>query len=265
MVKSDPTRKIIELLRIRHEREHWACFVEISTRTGFTGPNRRLDFFAFNVWPSKKYHRIVYEIKVTRSDFNQELANPEKRVTAEELSNECFFVTPVGMVLVDEIPEGWGLLELTGGKGGLRKKKNAKWREIGEPPMWFAAAMARRVADEKPIVPKAIWLWEGKELDSEALEAYVEARAVTRRWEIREEVTADVKKEYSKSWDRLQKVESVVRRYVGFHFVHPDNLEEWFKDNLDPQRDQKVAALFGMMRRLRDQLDRLLEDDSSPK
>lgn len=255
---SNQTRKIIELLRLKHEKAQWACFVEITAGTGSAGFNRRFDFYAFNIWPSGKYHRIVYEIKVSRSDFNAELSRPGKREAAEVLANECFFVLPVGMVRVDEIPEGWGLIELT--KGGLRKKKNAMWRDIGDLPIWYSAAIARRVADEKPKLPKAIWIAEGKELTEESLEEYINSKVLGLRREIRDQITEEMEKKYSDSSARLRKLENVLRSQVGWHFSDPDNLLEWFKANIDRDLDQSKAALFAMLRRLRDQIDKLIEE-----
>ena len=140
------TDVILKLLEFKHEDREWATFKELPNGTGLD-IHRRLDFFALNIWPSKKFQSIGYEIKVSRADFTHELARPEKRSEAEKLCNCCYFVTPCNMVRIDEIPEGWGLYEVD--EGGLKEVKAAKFREIEPYPMSFVAAIARRSCDEK--------------------------------------------------------------------------------------------------------------------
>lgn len=71
------TRQIIELLRHKYPTSEWDTFVELRDGTGSYG-RRYIDFFAFNLWPSKKFWKVAYEIKVLRSDFTKELNDPTK-------------------------------------------------------------------------------------------------------------------------------------------------------------------------------------------
>ncbi len=80
------------------------------------------------------------------------------------------------------------------------------------------------------------------------------------RWEIREQITEEMEKKYSDSSARLQKLEHVLRSQVGWHFSDPDNLLERFKANIDRDLDQSKAALFAMLRRLRNQINKLIEE-----
>lgn len=56
----EKTRVILELLRYRHESPEWATFIELPTGTGANG-GRRIDFFAFNLWPSKRVVHALME------------------------------------------------------------------------------------------------------------------------------------------------------------------------------------------------------------
>ncbi len=168
MSDSTKTRQIIELLKDRHTEPQWAHFVELRDGTGGAYGRRSFDFFAFNLWPSNSYLKIAYEIKVSRGDFFRELDNPKKRESAETFANECYFAVPCGLVKVDEVPEGWGLIECI--KNGLRIKKRAKQRKVESLPMRFVASIARRCTDDPPKLPSAIWTLAGKEIDEQSLQ-----------------------------------------------------------------------------------------------
>lgn len=51
----------------------WALFFELRNGTGFSShrgeSDRYVDAFAFNTYPSKKFWRVAYEVKVSRADF----------------------------------------------------------------------------------------------------------------------------------------------------------------------------------------------------
>jgi hypothetical protein len=116
--------EIVTALRQRHGKAgvEWAFFAELRAGTGYrsvkqiarTGinPEQRFDAWAINLYPSKKFHRIAYEIKVSRSDFIHEIETPKKRHQALLYSNEFYFVTPKGLVDKSEIPDECGLIEV---------------------------------------------------------------------------------------------------------------------------------------------------------
>lgn len=120
-----------------------------------------------NLWPSSQFRSIAYEIKVSRSDFMREMKDPSKRAHAENHAGECFFVAPNGLVRVDEVPEGWGLLECT--SGGLRQVKAATQRKIAPWPLSFMASIARRSAEPVTRVEPALWKYAGEEITAEQL------------------------------------------------------------------------------------------------
>jgi hypothetical protein len=149
---------IIEALKKRHPPREWAFFPELRVGTGYQtkrlaklgiNPEQRLDAFALNLYPSKEHMRIVYEIKVSRSDFQHEIKNPMKRKQGLELSNEFYFVTPVGLVRPEEIPEECGLIEVHDNLTSRIKVRAPKRTEALEPSWGFIASIARRVQREE--------------------------------------------------------------------------------------------------------------------
>lgn len=170
MSLTDETRRILELLRHHHASvDGWATFMELAEEP--VG-GQRLDFFALHTWRSKGYRAVAYEIKVSRADFKRELEQPVKRIYAEKISHECFFVVPRGLVLADEIPDGWGLM--VADAGGLKLLKHGTQRKEVRWTPAFVASMARRSADPAPTMPKAAWKVEGREVTEAELIAIAE-------------------------------------------------------------------------------------------
>lgn len=85
----------------------------------------------------------------------------------EQYANECYFVCPNVIIDVDEVPEGWGLINLV--KNGLRTIKRAKQRQVESLPMKFITSLARHSSLPESSLPKIAWLWAGKELDEKEL------------------------------------------------------------------------------------------------
>ena len=155
-------KDIVEALAKRHGANNdqttgkeWAFFEELRAGTGYRtydyqkgkvkpfNPEQRFDAWAINLYPSKHHEKIVYEIKVNRSDFLNEINNPEKREQALHLSNYFYFATPKGLVSLEEIPEECGLIEVDENLNS-RIKKKAPYRD-SDVLMWqFFCSVARR-------------------------------------------------------------------------------------------------------------------------
>jgi hypothetical protein len=61
-------------------------------------------------------HSILIECKVTRADFLADRAKPFRLKPEQGVGCERFYLVPAGMVRCEELPAGWGLLELDRGK-----------------------------------------------------------------------------------------------------------------------------------------------------
>lgn len=169
--------QIKALLQHKYPAPEWATFTELATATG--GVCRYIDFFAFNVWRSGQYRRVSFEIKVSASDFKREIKHPQKRWPAEELSNECYFVAPAGVVDIDLLPKGWGYMLVTE-EGDLKTIMKAVHRELSPPPMSFMASLARRSQDPSPILPQGIWVVSGQELTEQDMFKRMQAEIAER-------------------------------------------------------------------------------------
>ena len=117
-------------------------------------------------------------LKISHADFLCELRSPLKRRIGMRFSNEFFFVTPAGMLSLDEVPIDCGLIEMgratTDDSRRLIRSHTgffhidpedsaycivtvpAPWRDTPAPTWQFAAAMLRnqqRQMEERPSVP----------------------------------------------------------------------------------------------------------------
>jgi hypothetical protein len=61
-------------------------------------------------------HSVLVECKVTRSDFLADRAKPFRLKPDHGVGCERFYLIPAGLVRREELPQGWGLLELHRGK-----------------------------------------------------------------------------------------------------------------------------------------------------
>ena len=61
-------------------------------------------------------HSVVVECKVSRADFLADRDKPFRQKPETAMGCERFYLAPAGMLQADELPPGWGLLELRGRK-----------------------------------------------------------------------------------------------------------------------------------------------------
>jgi hypothetical protein len=59
-------------------------------------------------------HSVVVECKVSRADFLADCEKPFRRKADLGMGCERYYLVPAGLLNPDELPEGWGLLELRG-------------------------------------------------------------------------------------------------------------------------------------------------------
>ena len=186
-VKMNPTRLILDALRLRHDEQRnglsrawiYAEEVRVSTGLDFTrlpsqnqiddairlGAEQSIDAFAFHTWPSKRYKRVAYEVKASRSDLKRELNQPYKCAAALALSNEFYLVAPTDVLEGFTLPDEWGTIEwattaqqrLLGRdeyepiNGKLRITRSAPWRDTALPPYSFMLSLARNLQAETSV------------------------------------------------------------------------------------------------------------------
>lgn len=146
--------EIVEMLRARHPTRHgeWVFLTEVRTGTGWDPGlgERYFDAFAMNLWPSKAFCRVGYEIKVQRSDWLRELRDPLKGVQGRLLCHQFWYALGPGVLE----PEDWrqlgdsrklGLLVVEDGR--LVEKQRPRPDRMPWPmPEGFVASLLRNAA-----------------------------------------------------------------------------------------------------------------------
>jgi len=153
----------IDAIRPDPDSTEWIFLTECPIRTGYGDGKwagkgrdalRRIDAWALSCFPSKRHEIVAYEVKVTRSDFRNEIKIPRKRLPALRWSNRFYFVAPKGIIPPEEVPMECGLIEVSWrGKIPFRpswwsewtfeKTIVAPWRDV-QPPTWGLVASLLR-------------------------------------------------------------------------------------------------------------------------
>jgi hypothetical protein len=59
-------------------------------------------------------HSVLVESKVSRADFLADRAKPFRQKAENGVGCERYYLVPRGLIRIDELPGGWGLLEVSG-------------------------------------------------------------------------------------------------------------------------------------------------------
>ena len=129
------------LLRKRYAHPEWALCFEVANGTGATA-RRYADAVAMNLYPSRGLSLHGFEVKISKSDFRNEIANPEKSVAVQQYCDHWWVVAPAHAVDEDLIPKTWGWLRVDGAK--LVQVKAAPDLEAKPVTRQFVAALVRR-------------------------------------------------------------------------------------------------------------------------
>lgn len=106
-------------------------------------------------WKGKN-HSVIVECKVSRPDFLADAAKPWRLRPESALGCERFYLAPAQMISCDELPSGWGLLQVRGREIYMarKSKKNLRGAEGLANEMNLLLASLRRV--EVRIEPQTI-------------------------------------------------------------------------------------------------------------
>ncbi|MFY9673002.1 MAG: hypothetical protein WB817_14535 [Terriglobales bacterium] len=104
----------------------------------------------------KACHSVLVECKVTRADFLVDRAKPWRRQPEIGVGAERYYLAPHGMLAIEDLPAGWGLLEIRGHGIEITKRSAKNLRSpVGfEYEMNLLLASLRRV--ELRIEPQSI-------------------------------------------------------------------------------------------------------------
>jgi hypothetical protein len=101
-------------------------------------------------------HSVLVECKVTRPDFLADRAKPFRQKPEKGVGSERFYLTPPSLVTFQELPSGWGLLELRRGRIEMARAaaKNLRTGQGFRYEMNLLLASLRRV--EVRVEPQSI-------------------------------------------------------------------------------------------------------------
>lgn len=133
--------EINALLRKRYAHPEWALCFEVANATG-SNARRYADAVAMNLFPSRGLTLHGFEIKVSKSDFRNEIAKPEKSAPVQQYCDHWWIVAPAHAVDEDMLPKTWGWLRVDGAK--LVQVKPAPDLDAKPVTRQFMAALVRR-------------------------------------------------------------------------------------------------------------------------
>lgn len=138
--------RVLDAIAAQYPSPAWAFLPQVANRTGY-GQMRYADAIAMSLYPSRGIFFVGFEVKVEARDWKKELSQPRK---AEEIAQWCsqwWVVCPDEKVVKPEtVPPGWGLAYV--GTGTWTANRPAPFREVGETPRRFLAAVMRRYCEQ---------------------------------------------------------------------------------------------------------------------
>jgi hypothetical protein len=126
---------------------------EVAPGTGWGSRPRWADALALSVWPSKGLTLDGYEVKATRADLKRELADPTKHVSLARYCDAWWLVAWDEGVLVDGVPESWGILLTRDGEDGERELVVHRKAPPQTPEPWpraFVCSLVRNAYEQSP-------------------------------------------------------------------------------------------------------------------
>lgn len=142
------THLVMQALRERYAPPAYAFLEQVANGTGSNG-SRWSDALAMSLYPSRGLDLIGFEVKVSRTDWQKELAEPAKAEAVAKYCNQWMLVAgDASIVREHELPAPWGLMVFSNGK--LRVVKGPKRLEAQPIDRKFLAALLRRVAEWRP-------------------------------------------------------------------------------------------------------------------
>jgi hypothetical protein len=109
--------ELLKLLTAMFCPPSYALISEVRDGTGYATAGRSMDAMAFGLWPSRGLEIIGFEMKISRSDWQRELKQPEKAEAFYKYLDRWYIVAgDESIVRAEELPRGWGLIVAKGEK-----------------------------------------------------------------------------------------------------------------------------------------------------
>ena len=133
---------IRKAMSARWAQPEWAIMWEVGESTG-AGGGRYADAVMMSLWPSRGLELHGVEIKVSRSDWKREAADPRKAEAIAKYCDRWWIHTPPGVVDdLSALPPAWGLREWNG--AAWKTIREADRTEATTVTRGFLAALLRR-------------------------------------------------------------------------------------------------------------------------
>ncbi|WP_135306314.1 FliH/SctL family protein [Haloarcula amylovorans] len=131
---AEKTTKIKLSIKRRYDPPEWSLAFELASPDG-----RRADAIAVNTFPSRNFKVIGFEFKASRSDWLSEKNEGAKADYFVQAVDEFYVVAWSGVVKEEELPDGWGLLELKPNSEQIwsQVESNLTKHQQGEPDKAF--------------------------------------------------------------------------------------------------------------------------------
>ena len=156
----------VKWLKRPHSSGGPSCLVAVSeVASGWTGEIPDAIGFNLSHWEAGA---TVIEVKVTRSDFLADRRKPHRLEGG--LGAWRYYMAPVGLIKLEELPAGWGLIEVTPGgicrvlAGAMLNVRNLgydalkgqveRWRQIDvnkDREQWLLVKLLSRIGDPEKL------------------------------------------------------------------------------------------------------------------
>lgn len=150
MIETQIQINVYNLLRKKYPDNEYALMQEVSDRAGHSR-SRSLDYLVVGLWPSRGLNVEGIELKSNRSDWLNEIKNPQKQENHFQYCDYFWLLTNgkgKTIALIEEIPETWGWMDIEYDKIKI-KKQAPKLSPIAISRDFFAAALKRASNKEK--------------------------------------------------------------------------------------------------------------------
>ncbi len=131
------TEQLLNKLSKKYPSPQYAFLSQVRNHTGWINREhgtRTADAMALSLWPSRGLHLEGFELKISRSDWQHELKQPQK---AEGIVEFCDYFTlvisDISIIDIGEVPKTWGIKAL----------QHGTIKTIRESPMLQAKPMDR--------------------------------------------------------------------------------------------------------------------------
>lgn len=221
-----------------HRRYEWP---EWHVESEVTLGGRRLDVVALNMWGARRWRIVGFEIKVSRGDWIRELDSFQKSEQWTEVVDSFYVVTPPKLIKADELPVGWGHLELAGSRMMTRAHAQVREGDRRTFPREVAARFITRMGQS------------------------VEATKRDFKWklehELREEIRADVEKRTKTEYEaRINDCQTRIKDYNDLLGALGLNPATWHAQENALRAAAAFAAAQGNVGTLRASLDRTIRE-----